>query len=164
MPIQTFALSSGKVPAAKPMHTGTLGKTSRGGVNRSYFEDTPSGSSGGLVSLPDGVLLLSIWAASARAQWWPGRGEKRVTRATAGLALTAALPTSAGRGSALNAQRPNAAPASSATPRPCRPAKPALLGHTSAAGLTKSPAIYLSPSRFRHFAGGPRATSARPAS
>src|SRR3954470_17389513 len=26
MPIQTFALSSGKVPAAKPMHTGTLGK------------------------------------------------------------------------------------------------------------------------------------------
>jgi hypothetical protein len=105
--------------------------------------------------LPDGVLLLSIWAASARAQWWPGRGEKRVTRATAGLALTAALPTSAGRGSALNAQRPNAAPASSATPRPCRPAKPALLGHTSAAGLTKSPAIYLSPSRFRHFAGRP---------
>ena len=58
MPIQTFALSSGKVPAAKPMHTGTLGKTSRGGVNRSYFRDTPSGSSGGLVSLPDGVLLL----------------------------------------------------------------------------------------------------------
>src|SRR5215208_4204683 len=91
MPIQTFALS-GKVPAAKPMHTGTLGKTSRGGVNRSYFEDTPSGSSGGLVSLPDGVLLLRIWAASARAQWWPGRGEKSVTRATAGLALTAALP------------------------------------------------------------------------
>ena len=31
---------------------------------------------------------------------WPGRGEKSVTRATAGLALTAALPTSAGRGSA----------------------------------------------------------------
>jgi hypothetical protein len=41
MPIQTFALSSGKVPAAKPMHTGTLGKTSRGGVNRSYFRDNP---------------------------------------------------------------------------------------------------------------------------
>ena len=56
MPIQTFALSSGKVPAAKPMHTGTLGKTSRGGVNRSYFRDTPSGSSGGLVSLPDGCF------------------------------------------------------------------------------------------------------------
>src|SRR3954468_13407885 len=100
MPIQTFGLSSGKVPAAKPMHTGTLGKTSRGGVNRSYFEDTPSGSSGGLVSLPDGVLLLRIWAASARANGWPGRGEKSVTMATAGLALTAALPTSAGRGSA----------------------------------------------------------------
>jgi hypothetical protein len=45
-----------KAPAAKPMHTGTLGKTSRGGVNRSYFRDPPSGSSGGLVSLPDGVL------------------------------------------------------------------------------------------------------------
>src|SRR5215212_8782095 len=77
MPIQTFALSSGKVPAAKPMHTGTLGKTSRGGVNRSYFRDTPSGSSGGLVSLPDGVLLLRIRAASARANGWSGRGEKR---------------------------------------------------------------------------------------
>src|SRR5215208_7704723 len=51
--------------------------------------------------------------------------------------------------------KPNAAPASSATPRACRPAKQALLGHTSAAGLTKSPAIYLSPSRFRHFAGRP---------
>src|SRR5215217_3013740 len=38
MPIQTFALSGGKVPAAKPMHTGTLGKTSRGGVNRSISE------------------------------------------------------------------------------------------------------------------------------
>ena len=39
------------------MHTGTLGKTSRGGANRSFFKDTPSeqsffgdtpsGSSGG---------------------------------------------------------------------------------------------------------------------
>ena len=28
-----------------------------------------------------------------------------------------------------------------AAARPCRPAKQALLGHTSAAGLTKSPAI-----------------------
>src|SRR5215208_1467206 len=78
MPIQTFALSSGKVPAAKPMHTGTLGKTRRAGVNRSYFRDTPSGSSGGLVSLPDGVLLLRIRAASARANGWSGRGEKTV--------------------------------------------------------------------------------------
>src|SRR5215204_746802 len=76
MPIQTFALSSGKVPAAKPMHTGTLGKTSRGGVNRSYFSDTPSGSSRGLVSLPDGVLLLRIRAASARANGGPDAVKK----------------------------------------------------------------------------------------
>src|SRR5215212_1998458 len=99
MPIQTFALSSGKVPAAKPMHTGTLGKQD-GQASTEAISKIPRPAAAGAGFLAGRGVLLRIWAASARANGWPGRGEKSVTMATAGLALTAALPTSAGRGSA----------------------------------------------------------------
>src|SRR3954447_21848108 len=53
-----------------------------------YFRDTPSGSSGGLVCLPDGVLVFSSHGGLRQPEpnGWSGRGEKSVTRATAGLA------------------------------------------------------------------------------
>ena len=90
MPIQTFALSSGKVPAAKPMHTGTLGKTSRGGVNRSYFEDTPSGSRGAGFLAGRGASPQNMGLRQPEPNGWPGRGEKsvyRLTKARTGAAL-----------------------------------------------------------------------------
>src|SRR5215203_6571920 len=97
-PVQPTLPGSGTAVGIGHLRSVALLQRSRGtsgqrGDRPQTAELTRPGSSGGLVSLPDGVLLLRIGAASARAQWWLGRGEKSVTRATAGLAL--ALPTSA---------------------------------------------------------------------
>jgi hypothetical protein len=87
------------VPAAKPIYTGTLGKTSRGRVNRSYFRDTPSGSSGGLVSLPDGVLVFSSHGGLRQPEpnGWSRRGEKSVYERACEGEPERARPSRAGR-------------------------------------------------------------------
>src|SRR5215217_9537347 len=78
IPIQTFALSGGKAPAAKPMHTGTLGKTSRGGINRSYSEIPRPAAAGGWFPCRTGCFSSEYGLRQPKPNGWPRRGEKSV--------------------------------------------------------------------------------------
>src|SRR5215204_4348207 len=73
------------------MHTGTLGKTSRGGINRSYSEIPRPAAAGGWFPCRTGCFSSEYGLRQPKPNGWPRRGEKsvyqRLMKARTGAAI-----------------------------------------------------------------------------